>query len=43
MSVKDRVELCRLIEKMNERKDCSKRLGLVNVSTFRGEQIKEQR
>lgn len=43
MSVKERIELCMLIEKMEEQKECSKRLGLVNNSTFLGKKVGEQK
>ena len=36
MTVKERVWLCRLIEKMNEQADFSRRLGITNTSTFHG-------
>ena len=32
MTAKERIELCILIEKIKENKECSKRLGLVNKS-----------
>ena len=39
MSVEKRIRMCLLIEKMSEQKEFSKRLGIEDVSTFRGEQV----
>lgn len=39
MGIAQRVLTCRLLEKMNEQKNYSSKLGLENVSTFHGIQI----
>lgn len=39
MDVVERVKLCRLIEKMSERKAYSEKLGMKNSSEFRGDRI----
>lgn len=39
MSVEHRIRLCLLIDKMNDQKDYSKKLGLENRSKFHGERI----
>ena len=39
MSIQQRVLACRLLEKMQEQKTYSKKLGLEDFSTFQGMQI----
>ena len=39
MSVEQRIQTCRLLEKMRMQKDYSKRLGLEDISTIHGRQI----
>ena len=39
MSVKERVMICRLLEKMREQDNYSRQLGLTNTSTFCGVNI----
>lgn len=39
MSVGRRVQTCRLLEKMRSQEGYSKKLGLENVSTFRGRKL----
>lgn len=39
MGIEQRVLTCRLLEKMNDQKRYSNKLGLENVSTFHGIQI----
>ena len=39
MGIEQRILTCRLLEKMNDQKGYSSRLGLENVSTFHGIQI----
>ena len=39
MSVKERVMICRLLEKMKEQDNYSRQLGLTNASTFCGVNI----
>lgn len=39
MSVRERVLICRLLEKMSEQAAYSRQLGLTNASTFYGENI----
>ncbi|MBO4988215.1 MAG: hypothetical protein J6C63_05170 [Lachnospiraceae bacterium] len=39
MSVKERVLICRLLEKMSEQEAYSRQLGLENASTFCGVNI----
>lgn len=41
MSVKQRVLLCRLVEKIEKQSTYSEKLGLENTSRFRGIQIKD--
>lgn len=36
MNIEQRIRICRLIEKMEQQADYSKKLGLVNVSSFYG-------
>lgn len=43
MGIEQRILTCRLLEKMNEQKNYSSRLGLANVSTFHGIQINNDR
>ena len=43
MGIEQRILTCRLLEKMNNQKDYSGRLGLENVSTFHGIQINDDR
>ena len=43
MGIEQRILTCRLLEKMNEQKGYSSRLGLENVSTFHGIQINSDR
>lgn len=42
MSTRERIRLCILIEKMNEQKSYSEKLGLENRSTFHGKRIKKE-
>ena len=42
MSIRERIRLCILIEKMDEQKSYSEKLGLENKSTFHGERIKKE-
>ena len=42
MTVQQRIQMCLLIEKMNEHKDFCKRLGLEDISSFRGKRIKRE-
>ena len=42
MSIRERIRLCILIEKMNEQKAYSEKLGLENKSTFHGKRIKKE-
>lgn len=42
MSTKERIQISLLIEKMYSQKADSERLGLINKSTFRGEQIHKE-
>ena len=39
MKVEQRIQTCRILEKMRVQKDYSKRLGLEDVSTIHGRQI----
>ena len=39
MCVKERIKLCRLLDKMEEQKEYSQKLGLENASTFHKKQI----
>lgn len=39
MSVEQRIRLCLLIDKMDDQKEYSKKLGLENRSKFHGERI----
>lgn len=39
MPVKQRIRICRLIEKMQEQKEYSKKLGLEDRSRFHGERV----
>ena len=39
MSIQERMRMCRLIEQMEKQKECSKKLGLENRSTFCGVRI----
>ena len=39
MSVEQRVQICRLIEKMKFQQEYSEKVGIVNQSTFRGKYI----
>lgn len=39
MGIEQRILTCRLLEKMNDQKRYSSKLGLENVSTFHGIQI----
>jgi len=39
LDVKERMELCRIIEMSNRRKAYSEKIGLKNSSKFRGEQV----
>ncbi len=41
MSVEQRILICRLLEKMNDEKEYSRKLGLENKSIFHGVQIKK--
>lgn len=43
MSVKERVMICRLLEKMKEQDNYSRQLGLVNTSTFCGVNILQKK
>lgn len=42
MSTRERIRLCILIEKMDEQKSYSEKLGLENKSTFHGKTIKKE-
>lgn len=42
MNVQQRMKMCRLLEQMEERPELSKRLGLENKSTFRGNVIENK-
>lgn len=42
MSVQERMRMCQIIEKIEEQKEYSKRLGLENRSSFRGSQIEKR-
>ena len=42
MSTKERIRISLLIEKMNQLKSYSKRLGLEDKSTFYGEVVKKE-
>lgn len=42
MSIKERIRLCILLEKMDEQKTYSEKLGLENKSKFHGERIKKE-
>ncbi len=42
MDVKQRVQLCRLLEKANAQSIYSKKLGIRNESTFRGKKINKK-
>lgn len=39
MKIEDRIKKCRLIEKMNQQKSYSKKMGLENVSKYHGKLI----
>ena len=39
MSVKKRIRMCLLIEKMLEQKEFAEQLGMEDVSTFRGKKV----
>ena len=41
MSIQERVRMCRLIERMESKKELCKRLGLENKSTFHGNPLDE--
>ncbi len=43
MNIRERIRLCILIEKMNEQKTYSEKLGLENKSKFHGKLIKKER
>ena len=43
MSVKERVMICRLLEKMKEQDNYSRQLGLENASTFCGVNIIQEK
>lgn len=43
MGIEQRILTCRLLEKMNDQKRYSSKLGLENVSTFHGIQISNDR
>ena len=36
MNIEQRIRICRLLEKMEQQADYSKKLGLANVSSFYG-------
>lgn len=42
MRVEQRIQTCRLLEKMRGHKDYSKRLGLEDVSMIHGKQIEKE-
>ena len=39
MSVEQRIRICRLIEKMHGKEEFCERLGLKDISKFRGQEI----
>lgn len=41
MTASRRVRICRLIEKMNKQQNYCSRLGIKNISIYRGEIIRE--
>lgn len=42
MSVKQRMELCRILEKMNAHGSYGEKIGLEDASTFHGKQIQNK-
>ena len=42
MTVEQRIKISILIEKMNEQKVYSEKLGLENISEFRGEKVRKE-
>ncbi len=42
MSITERIQLCTLIEKMNDNQEYSKRLGVSNISKYKGTEIQKR-
>jgi len=43
MSIEKRLFLCRLINEMELNEACSRRIGIVNKSTFRGKAVEQEK
>ena len=41
MTIKERVNLCRLIEKIDRNRNYSKSIGINNVSRFKGKKVNQ--
>lgn len=41
MRLAERIRLCRLLDKMEEQKEYSQKLGIENISTYHKKQVKD--